>query len=103
MSVECDPDRCAACHETIRVGDRYAYSFAVWQGQTYETRRCLRCQAIHLHLREKCRDERDAEEWPDDALNCGHDYLENWGHEPPPEIAALAFALPDEMQAKAKL
>jgi hypothetical protein len=30
------------------------------------------------------------------ARKCGREYPEEWGEEPPPEIAALAFALPGE-------
>lgn len=98
---------CHACGDTIMPGHQYVYIFSVYDGDTDETRRCARCEAIHSHLREKCNAERaqrrmagKEQRWPADALNCGEDYAENWGHDPPPEIAALAFALPGEMQVK---
>lgn len=40
-------------------------------------------------------------EWPDVALNCGHEFKERWGVEPPPELARLAFLTPAEIQAEA--
>jgi hypothetical protein len=93
------PHWCSACGDPISPGHRYVYLFVVWDGDTYQTRRCLRCQAIHVHLRERCRDERP-ECYPADALDCGEDYRENWGEDPPVEIAALAFVTGAEMQPK---
>lgn len=40
-------------------------------------------------------------QWPDVALNCGHEFKERWGREPPHELARLAFLTPAEMQAEA--
>lgn len=40
-------------------------------------------------------------EWPDVALNCGHEFKKRWGREPPPELARLAFMTPAELQAEA--
>ena len=40
-------------------------------------------------------------EWPAVALNCGHEFKERWGREPPPELARLAFMTPAELQAEA--
>jgi hypothetical protein len=40
-------------------------------------------------------------EWPDLALNCGHEFTKRWGREPPPELARLAFMTPAELQAEA--
>jgi hypothetical protein len=40
-------------------------------------------------------------EWPDVALNCGHEFTKRWGREPPPELARLAFMTPAELQAEA--
>jgi hypothetical protein len=44
----------------------------------------------------------DAEydEWPDEQLMCGHEYVETHGAEPPPRIARLAFLTADDMQAE---
>lgn len=91
--------RCAACKETIPIGHRYARVFIVYEGME-SIARCLRCQRIHEHLR-TLPDPDDWEQdrmWPDERLNCGEDYREHWGKEPPPDIAALAFALPGEVQ-----
>lgn len=54
--------------------------------------RCKRCQKLHLHLRDRCLgwDERM---WPDEKLDCGHTYQEQWDSDPPDEIASLAFAI----------
>lgn len=92
------PHRCEACGETIAPGHRYARVGVVWEGTADSWIRCMRCQKIHEHLREVCRGETGGDEWPDDRLNCGHEYTERWGKEPPPEIAALAFALPGEVK-----
>lgn len=40
-------------------------------------------------------------EWPDVALNCGHEFTKRWGREPPPELARLAFMTQAELQAEA--
>lgn len=87
---------CAACKETIRIGDRYAIVGIVFDGEAESVKRCLRCQEIHEHLRKLGA----YEMWPAERLDCGEEYKEHWGHEPPPEIAALAFATPEEMQAR---
>lgn len=85
---------CSACAETIAVGHRYASVAIVFDGRASRVKRCLRCQAVHEHLREI----EPGEMWPAEKLDCGEEYREHWGKEPPPEIAALAFALPDELQ-----
>ena len=111
--------KCSACAETIQSGQIYTL-VAIWRqedatedgdGEGYEAgnesddglfltdepsetlNRCARCQAIHVHLRDL-----GQEMWPDEQLNCGEEYEEHWGKEPPPEIAALAFALPGEVK-----
>jgi hypothetical protein len=90
---------CCACSETIRRGDRYARVTMIGErgDKPITWKRCLRCQKIHEHLREVCTRETGGEQWPDEKLNCGHEYRELWGKNPPPEIAALAFALPGEV------
>lgn len=86
---------CAACKEVIPRGHRYARIGAVFDGEAETIKRCLRCQTIHAHLRGL---DEHGELWPDEQLNCGEEYSQHWGCEPPPEIAALAFALPAELQ-----
>jgi hypothetical protein len=90
------PHTCSACHETIAPGHAYTRVFIVWDGQIDVVLRCARCQAIHEHLREVCEDKSGGEMWPAEELNCGQEYREHWGVDPPPEIAALAFLLPGE-------
>jgi hypothetical protein len=88
---------CDACDEPIRPGDRYCSVHVVFDHNAETIKRCLRCQEIHNHLR----DLGGGETWPAERLDCGEDYREHWGREPPAEIAALAFATADEMQASA--
>ncbi len=74
------------CSEPIRKGDPYWRISIVYDGRAETVKRCVRCQAIHLHLRDLGDDT-----WPDERLACGQDYAEEWGGPPPAEIAALAF------------
>ena len=90
------PHRCAACRETIPPKAKYWVISWLWEGRFDGLKRCGRCQKMHAHLLKKCRDNGYSDEYPDHELNCGHDYTERWGVEPPPEIAALAFALPGD-------
>jgi len=92
---------CDACDDTIEPGHVYARIGIVFDRRAYTIVRCLRCQALHEHLREKCRAHRDGDRWPDEHLDCGLDYEEEWGPLPD-EIAALAFVTPAEMQATAR-
>lgn len=87
---------CDACHETIRVGDKYVTETMLFDGAWETVKRCLRCEAIRKHLAKRMRggDEGESPHW---TLGCGHTYRERWGEDPPPEIAALAFALPGEV------
>lgn len=84
--------RCSACKETIRPGDRYFSIHVVHDGAT-TIKRCLRCQKMHEHLR--CLG--DGDTWPDERLNCGESYENEWG-ECPLDIQRLAFLTPDEAQ-----
>jgi NAD-dependent SIR2 family protein deacetylase len=86
--------RCSACGERIPYGMPYTLVVIVdAENEEEMLRRCERCQKIHKHLREVAA---ESEMWPDERLACGEDYKEHWGHEPPPEIAALAFARPGD-------
>src|SRR5688500_18192055 len=86
--------QCEACDSAIQPGHKYARVFIAFDGKAESVIRCMRCQRIHEHLR----DLGDGETWPEERLNCGQRYESEWGGEPPPEIAALAFALPGEVQ-----
>lgn len=89
---------CDACLETIRVGDYYHVIGIVYDGRAHSYKRCERCQRIHLHLRTL--PDRMDEVWPNERLDCGEEYTKHWGKEPPPEIAELAFATPEQLQAE---
>lgn len=88
---------CAACHEKILKGHRYLRHFSVYEGEPETVARCLRCEAIYVHL---CDRLDPFEEKPDETLNCGHTYEERWNEHPSEEIAALAFMTQEEMQNK---
>ena len=87
------PHTCGACGETIPVGVIYTRVFVLFDGRKETIKRCSRCQRIHEHLRTI---DPWRETWPDERLACGATYEDEWGEEPPPEIAALAFALPGD-------
>jgi hypothetical protein len=84
---------CSACKELIAKGHRYYSVSWVFDGSADDCKRCLRCQAIHVHLREKA----PGEMWPAERLNCGERYEDEWG-ECPDEVAALAFVSGADMQ-----
>lgn len=86
---------CSACRETIEPGHFYHRVSMVWDGTARSWKRCLRCQAIHVHLREV---DTDPDGWPDEALACGHSYEDVHREPPPPEIAALAFMSGADLQ-----
>lgn len=90
------PHQCSACKEAIRPGHYYMRIGIVFDGSAEALKRCLRCQALHAHLREKCAASED-EMWPADRLDCGLTYESEWG-DLPPEIAALAFQTGASMQ-----
>ena len=85
--------KCDACRAIIRSGDRYSYTFIVFEGVSSETKRCLRCGAIYEHL---CAVNTDRETGVDGELNCGHSYKD--GREPPEEISRLAFLTAKEVE-----
>jgi|HubBroStandDraft_1064217.scaffolds.fasta_scaffold165777_2 hypothetical protein len=95
--------KCDACHEAIAPGHQYYRTAILFDGSWDTYVRCERCQAIFVHLSKRILDERDQEEFCDQALNCGHSYEENWDEPPPDEIAALAFWRPgDPLPEKSK-
>ena len=88
---------CSACKETIRKGELYCSVFTVFDGVTDSLKRCGACQTTHKHLRAVIYD-RDYDHdqlWPDERLNCGMSYEEEWG-DCPADIAALAFVTSEE-------
>lgn len=91
------PHVCSACREPIARGHRYYVVTWVYDSTADGAKRCLRCQTIHKHLRTLG----DYDMWPDERLNCGEEYTQHWGIEPPPEIAALAFVSGADLQPKA--
>lgn len=107
--------QCNACEETIERGHLYARHTLIYGGQVDETIRCLRCDIIYQELvvihranneenRRRAREDHFGDydsDWPDVALNCGHEFKERWGREPPPELARLAFCTAAELQAEA--
>ena len=87
---------CGACRETIQPGHDYVRVGIVYDGSASTVKRCLRCQALHVHLRSKCA-EVSSDMWPDERLACGLTYEGEWG-DLPEEIAALAFKTGADMQ-----
>lgn len=86
--------KCSACHEAIRRGDLYSYSVFVFDGEISVVKRCARCETIYREVSERM----DSYSVPAEKLDCGHTWQENFGEDPPPEIARLAFVTPEEAQ-----
>lgn len=93
---------CGACEQPIRKGDNYTRVFTLFDGCTDTVKRCARCQTLHMHLREKCNGPKRFHDrlWPAERLDCGENYRENWGEEPPMPIQELAFLLPGEQPGR---
>ena len=89
--------RCSACRETIEQGHVYTYVACIHDGGFTRYRRCLRCQKLHEHLRELCGHLKYDDVWPDEQLNCGLSYEDEWG-DLPADIAALAFKSGKDLQ-----
>ena len=87
--------QCSACSATIRAGDRYIDARIIFDSTAETVKRCGRCETIHTHLVKLG----DGETWPDERLECGRDYIEEWRQEPPEEIQALIFATHEEASA----
>jgi len=77
------PVQCA-CKRAIPAGSFYCAVSWVFEGSADSVKRCGACQKTHEHLRGK-----DPELWPDERLNCGLKYEDEWGGEPPPDVARL--------------
>jgi len=86
--------RCYACRETIPRGDYYQYSSGIWDGEPGSYRHCLRCAQMLAALTELSKASVRLD------LNCGVSFEAAFDRPPPPELAALAFATREEMQAE---
>lgn len=86
--------KCGACRAMIKCGEKYSYTFIVFDRESSVTKRCMRCDAIYRHLLGLlgC-----SETGVDLKLNCGHSYEEIHREEPPEEIARLAFLTGEEV------
>jgi len=88
--------RCCACEVPILVGDTYVRVYIVFDGSVSTYKRCLRCERIFQTLVEVLE---HREQWPDEDLNCGHEWVENGNGPLPDEVAQLAFLTHDEIKA----
>lgn len=79
---------CHGCGESILPGHRYRRSAALYDGSWSTWKHCGRCATLIDALKDRMG------EYTTDMLdlNCG----EVWD-EPPPDVEALAFALPGEL------
>lgn len=84
---------CCACEIPILPGHRYWVIATAYDGTARGWKRCDRCQFIHVELRAFCGPKG---EWPDEELNCGHDFEEAHDRPPPDWLAALAFWQPGD-------
>jgi hypothetical protein len=86
--------KCSACKETIERTHFYIEHFSLFDGDIDTLKRCIRCETIYQHLR----DISDVDSPPMPRLDCGHKYRDCHSNPCPPEIEALAFALPKDFQ-----
>jgi len=87
--------KCAACKVKILRGFKYYRIGIVFDGGAETIKRCLICQATHLHLRRLG----GYQVWPDEKLDCELRYEDEWG-ELPDKIASLAFETQENMQKR---
>lgn len=80
---------CSACRSAIAEGDYYCDLRWVNDYGAGTVKRCGSCQRTHEHLRKVCAESGYDDMWPDEELNCGLKYEDEWETEPPEEIAAL--------------
>ncbi len=78
---------CDACERRIQPRDLYKRVAICFDGGWETVIRCGSCQRTHKHLRDLCSLQDTM--WPDERLNCGLEYADEWSKQPPPEIAAL--------------
>lgn len=80
---------CCGCRETIQIGRRYRKTVTMFEGSWEVFKNCMRCAAMIDALKRRMGSYTTEIHY----LNCG----EVW-NDPTPEIAALAFALPQDFQ-----
>lgn len=84
--------QCTACSRLILPGHTYSLTTLKCDGEIHRHKRCGACELIYRHLvKIGAGDMR-----PMENLDCGLDYEEEWGDEPPDEVAALAFMTDEE-------
>lgn len=81
---------CAACSETIGPGEQYRRWFAIVDGEPMVTKQCWRCYLIWTEIAARTEDPVLL------TLDCEASWADVFG-EMPPEVEALAFALPGEV------
>ena len=85
---------CDACGETIKPKQRYLRIFGVWEGEAQTIKHCWRCHQLAEALFDAGVESIDLE------LNCGETWDQAFGAPPPDDVAALAFALPEDFQPR---
>lgn len=86
------PHKCAACGETIRRGYRYKRWSLIFDGSAKDIKQCWRCYEIWSAIADASSGEPIVL-----TLDCGESWADVFG-ELPPEVAALAFALPGDFK-----
>lgn len=81
---------CFACHETIQPGHRYHVTVGKCDGDFATLKHCARCWHMCEALWGR------GVEWVNFRLACGETWESAFEEAPPPEVAALAFALPGD-------
>jgi hypothetical protein len=88
---------CDACRQRIERGHLYHETKMFFDDVWEVTRRCARCEALFRFL-VPCVRELSSEERCAEALDCGHEWKDNFEGEPPVAVQALAFLTPAEAQ-----
>ena len=91
--------RCGACRLLVAPGERYQETVVIYKGGVSRFKRCGRCEIVFRHLVTCCDKVSDGDLWPDERLNCGRSYQDEWGEEPPETISAVLFATGPEASA----
>jgi len=94
------PHACYACGEPIDPGDRYHHVSYVYDGSWGQYHHCARCWTLYQAIcdaHDKLPGDpfSDAWQYVDLALDCGTRWEDELG-ELPDDVAALAFALPQD-------
>jgi hypothetical protein len=84
-----------ACREAIEPGHRYIRTAMLFDGRWDHMKHCVRCSAMLVAIQTRWREAGEDVVYIDAHLDCGESWADLFG-EPPPEIQALAFALPGE-------